>query len=252
MPFCHMCGTELPQGAVFCGNCGVRQETAAPRPQPTAPAPQYAPGPQPAPAAPVYTPAYAPAPAPAPAPKKKKRVFLKIIITILVLAIAAVAALVVIKYTGIEIPGVDLSGVEIPVIDSIAGTSKKDMTDEELITECIKKFEKAFTSGKFDKMIDCMEPSMRAGAQASIDEMNAEAGDMPFDMETAFGMMRLLGDFCDFIINDMQITGDTAVVYVTMNMDFMGDTDSEDMEIPMVKIDGDWYFGEGFDMLGMF
>lgn len=251
MPFCHMCGAELPQGAAFCGNCGARQESNTPTPQTAA---QYAPTPQ---AAPAYTGAYAPAPAPAP---KKKRIFLKIIIVLLVLAIAAAAALVVIKYTGIEIPGVDLSGIEIPVIDSIAGTSRKDMTDEELITDRIKKFEKAFTSGKFEKMLDCMDPAMRAATQASMDEMNAElagAEGMPFGVDSMFGLVKFMGDFYDIIINDIQITGDRAIVYCTMNMDFMGETSSEEIEMPMIKIDGDWYLGgsddsEGFDFFGMF
>ena len=38
--FCTNCGKELAPGAVFCENCGVRNDGGAPAPQQTAPVPQ--------------------------------------------------------------------------------------------------------------------------------------------------------------------------------------------------------------------
>ena len=238
MPFCHMCGAELPQGAVFCGNCGARQETASPTQNP---APSY-----------QHTPT-------APAPKKR-RPFLKFLLALLIIVVVAAAGLVVIKYTGIQIPGTGTDGIDIPVIGNVGGKPKTEMTDEEMITDLIQRFEKAFTSGKQEKMLDCMDPAMRAATEASIEEMNAELAasiNLPIKVDSVFGLAKLLGDFCDIIINDIQITGDRAIAYVTMNMDFMGETSSDDTEMSLIKIDGEWYLGgsddpEGFDFFGMF
>ena len=60
--FCANCGNELPEGARFCGDCGVKIEPVQPayaasaEPAPVRPAP-----PPPAQAAPSYQQAYAPA-----------------------------------------------------------------------------------------------------------------------------------------------------------------------------------------------
>lgn len=242
MPFCHMCGSELPQGSAFCGSCGARQETSAPVSNHQ-------------PAAPAYNRTYAPAPAP-----KKRRPFLKFLLILLIIVIVAAAGLIVIKYTGIQIPGVGTYGIDIPVIGNVGGKPKAEMTDEEMITDLIQRFEKAFTSGKQEKMLDCMDPAMRAATEASIEEMNAELAEsinLPIKVDNVFGLAKLLGDFCDIIINDIQITGDRAVVYATMNMNFMGDTSTEETEMSLIKIDGEWYLGgsddpEGFDFFGMF
>ncbi len=58
---CKTCGAEMPDGTIFCTNCGTRfdfEEAAQP-----APAPAPAPAPEPAP-----VPVVAPVPAPTPAP----------------------------------------------------------------------------------------------------------------------------------------------------------------------------------------
>ena len=87
--FCVKCGTQLPDDAKFCNNCGA-SIGAAPAAEPapvveTAPVVEAAPKAEPV-AAPVVEPAPAPVVETAPAKKKKKPNILIIIVVILVAA----------------------------------------------------------------------------------------------------------------------------------------------------------------------
>ena len=235
MPFCYQCGSQLPENAVFCGKCGAQQQSAA---QPAAQA-------QPANPALARLTNAGPAPAyqyaGAPAVKKRGSIW-KWLIPLLL--IAAAAAIVLAYFLS------DGSGND----EEAARLAKVGKSDEELISMRIAEFEKALTSGDIDGMLECMDAEMRAATEASIEAMEEEMqGSTGFGMstKTIFSLAGLLGDFCDISIEDIAIDGETAVISLTMNMDLMGETSSEQMNMPMVKIDGDWYLG-GTDAFNLF
>lgn len=235
MPFCTKCGSSLPSGAAFCSSCGAPQARTAPPGRPAQPAPgrpaapmppvrPAAPIPPARPAAPAYNP-YAPK-----AAAKAGSSLLRWMIPLI--ALAAVAAVVV-------------------VILNAAGIIGK--SDEELIRDRIAEFEEAYTSGDYDGMMDCLASDMRAATDVSMGLMDGLMSDMAgFDigMSDMFGLVGLMGDFCDFIIEDIQIQGDSATVTLTMNMNMYGETSSEQMTLPMVKDGGDWYIGGVSGMIG--
>ena len=52
-----------------------------------------------------------------------------------------------------------------------------------------------------------------------------------------------MDDFCTITIQEIEITGDTATVYLTMAINLYGMNQSESTEMPMIKEGGDWYIG---------
>ena len=215
MPFCSMCGKPVSDTAAFCGDCGAPQRGKRPAP-PKRPAAPHAPGSFGAPAA------------------KAGSSLLKWLIPLL--ALAAAAVVIVIVASGGKIANIGKS-------------------DEQLIRERIAAFEEAYTSGDYDGMLECMDSEMQSITEMSMGLMDGLMGevagfDLGISMTDMFGLVGFMGDFADFIIEDIVITGDTAMVTLTMNMDMYGESASDTMELPMVKEKGDWYIGGVSDMMG--
>jgi len=127
-------------------------------------------------------------------------------------------------------------------------------SDEQLIRERIAAFEKAYTSGDYDGMMDCLDSTMQAATDISMGFMDGLMGEMTGfggSMKDMFGLVGLMGDFCDFNIHTINIDGDTATVDLTMVMKMYGtSSQSERMTLPMVKDGRNWYIGiEGMNGL---
>lgn len=214
-----MCGKPVSDTAAFCGSCGAPQKGRRPAP-PRNPAP---------------TP-HAPHPGGFAAPAAKAGGnMLKWLIPLIALGAAAIVVVIVI------VTGGDITNI--------------GKSDEQLIRERIAAFEEAYTSGDYDGMLECMDSEMQSITEMSMGFMDGLMGEVAgFDfgvsMTDMFGLVGFMGDFADFIVEDIVITGDTAIVTVTMEMDMYGQTSSETTELPMVKEKGDWYIGGVSDMLG--
>lgn len=215
MPFCPMCGKPVGDGDRFCGSCGSPQRAPAkPANQAAASqAPRHA-----APARPGFTGAHHSIP--------------RWLIPAIILAAAVAAVVLILTLTG------------------VVGKS-----DEELIRERIAAFEEAYTSGDYDGMMDCLDSQMQAATEMSMGLMDGLMGEMTgFDlgvgMSDMFGLVGIMGDFADFVIDGIEIDGDNAVVTLTMNMNMYGETMSDQTALPMVKEKGDWYIGGVTDVVG--
>ena len=128
-------------------------------------------------------------------------------------------------------------------------------SDEELIRERIAAFEDAYTSGDYDGMMECLDKQMQSVTEASLGLMDGLMSgmtgfDLGIGMSDMFGIVGIMGDFADFIIDDIQIEGDNAVVTLTMNMNMYGETASQQTALPMVKENGDWFIGGVTDTIG--
>lgn len=226
MPFCSMCGKPVSDTAAFCGNCGAPQRGRKPAP-PKAPSP--------APRTPGPTP-YAPNPAAYAAPVAKAGGnMLKWLIPLIALGAAAIVVVIVI------VSGGDITNI--------------GKSDEQLIRERIAAFEEAYTSGDYDGMLECMDSEMQSITEMSMGLMDGLMGevagfDLGVSMTDMFGLVGFMGDFADFVIEDIEINGDTAIVTLTMTMNMYGESSSEVTELPMIKEKGDWYIGGVSDMMG--
>ena len=146
---------------------------------------------------------------------------------------------------------------EFKVMDKAAHdfVTEMDYKSEQLIRERIEAFEEAYTSGDYDGMLECMDSEMQSITEMSMGLMDGLMGEVAgFDfgvsMTDMFGLVGFMGDFADFTVEDINITGDTAIVTVTLTMNMYGETSSEVTELPMVKEKGDWYIGGVSDMMG--
>ncbi|MBQ4088635.1 MAG: zinc ribbon domain-containing protein [Clostridia bacterium] len=230
MPFCPKCGQPVSDGSRFCGSCGAAQRTPATPARPATPAAPARPAAPVRPAAPAR-----------PAPARPGVTFaapraphspLKWLIPVIAIAAAVAAVVVILMLTG------------------VIGKS-----DEELIRDRIAAFEEAYTSGDYDGMMECMDSQMQSVTEASMGLMDGLMGwatgvDLGVGMSDMFGLVGIMGDFADFIIDDIEIDGDNAVVTLTMNMNMYGETMSEQTALPMVKEKGDWYIGGVTDVIG--
>lgn len=115
-------------------------------------------------------------------------------------------------------------------------------------SDVVRTYMDAFSRGDLNGMIDCMDPDSAALINGMAD---LAAGTFGLDGETLMamspGLFSIMGYYygydVDYAITGETIYGDTAVVTVEYDVE----TDEgegmtgEEMEIPLVKIDGTWY-----------
>ena len=234
MAFCFKCGTELPDGAVFCNACGVKQAVQAPQPTQQPPqSQQYQQPYQPQ----QYQQPYQPRPSmgnvATTAVKKGVGAGSKWIIALLISALAIGSVVIVFFFT-------DLGNIF--------------KSDEQLIRERIQAYEDACNNGDYEGMLDCMDGATRSLMESSmgiLDGIFSEGTGLDFGMTDLFGFAGLMGDYCNIQITNITIDGDHATVDIIMSMDVYGmEQQSTEAQLPMVKENGDWYIGGIDNMLG--
>ena len=231
MAFCFKCGTALPDGAVFCNACGVKQAVQAPQPTQQPPQSQQPYQPQ------QYQQPYQPRPSmgnvATTAVKKGVGAGSKWIIALLISALAIGSVVIVFFFT-------DLGNIF--------------KSDEQLIRERIQAYEDACTHGAYEGMLDCMDGATRSLMESSmgiLDGIFSEGTGLDFGMTDLFGFAGLMGDYCNIQITNITIDGDHATVDIIMSMDVYGmEQQSTEAQLPMVKENGDWYIGGIDNMLG--
>lgn len=234
MAFCFKCGTALPDGAVFCNACGVKQAVQAPQPTQQPPqSQQYQQPYQPQ----QYQQPYQPRPSmgnvATTAVKKGVGAGSKWIIALLISALAIGSVVIVFFFT-------DLGNIF--------------KSDEQLIRERIQAYEDACNNGDYEGMLDCMDGATRSLMESSmgiLDGIFSEGTGLDFGMTDLFGFAGLMGDYCNIQITNITIDGDHATVDIIMSMDVYGmEQQSTEAQLPMVKENGDWYIGGIDNMLG--
>lgn len=231
MAFCFKCGTALPDGAVFCNACGVKQAVQAPQPTQQPPQSQQPYQPQ------QYQQPYQPRPSmgnvATTAVKKGVGAGSKWIIALLISALAIGSVVIVFFFT-------DLGNIF--------------KSDEQLIRERIQAYEDACNNGDYEGMLDCMDGATRSLMESSmgiLDGIFSEGTGLDFGMTDLFGFAGLMGDYCNIQITNITIDGDHATVDIIMSMDVYGmEQQSTEAQLPMVKENGDWYIGGIDNMLG--
>lgn len=234
MAFCFKCGTALPDGAVFCNACGVKQAVQAPQPTQQPPqSQQYQQPYQPQ----QYQQPYQPRPSmgnvATTAVKKGVGAGSKWIIALLISALVIGSVVIVFFFT-------DLGNIF--------------KSDEQLIRERIQAYEDACNNGDYEGMLDCMDGATRSLMESSmgiLDGIFSEGTGLDFGMTDLFGFAGLMGDYCNIQITNITIDGDHATVDIIMSMDVYGmEQQSTEAQLPMVKENGDWYIGGIDNMLG--
>lgn len=243
MAFCFKCGTALPDGAVFCNACGVKQAVQAPQPtqqppqsqqyqQPYQPQ-QYQQPYQPQQYQQPYQPRSSMGNVATTAVKKGVGAGSKWIIALLISALVIGSVVIVFCFT-------DLGNIF--------------KSDEQLIRERIQAYEDACNNGDYEGMLDCMDGATRSLMESSmgiLDGIFSEGTGLDFGMTDLFGFAGLMGDYCNIQITTITIDGDHATVDIIMSMDVYGmEQQSTEAQLPMVKENGDWYIGGIDNMLG--
>ena len=247
MAFCFKCGTALPDGAVFCNACGVKQAVQAPQPteqsqqplqQSQQPPQQYQQPPQQYQQPPQqYQQPYQPQPSmgnvATTAVKKGMSAGAKRLVMLLVAALVIGSVVIVFCFT-------DLGNIF--------------KSDEQLIRERIQDYEDACNNGDYEGMLDCMDGATRSLMESSmgvLDGIFSEGTGLGFGMTDLFGFAGMMGDYCNIEITNISIDGDHAIVDIVMSMNIYGmEEQSTEAQLPMVKEDGDWYIGGIDNMFG--
>ena len=251
MAFCFRCGTQLPDGAVFCGTCGTNQalmqNSQQPASQPQAFQPPYSPAAQPQPvppAAPPAAPVYQPQP---PVQQPYAPVYqapvqqAPVIHTAAPVVQAAKAGSSVLKWLIPLIAGVLVIGGIITCLYFFTDIFK---SDEDLIRERIEALETAFNDGDMDGVLECLDSQSQVYAEmymGVMDSFLSEGTGLDMGMGDLFGFAGAMGDYCTIEVLDIQISGDTALVTVSITMDMYGTYQSEEGVLPMIKEDDGWY-----------
>lgn len=142
--------------------------------------------------------------------------------------------------------------ITVVVVVVVAGGAVPMKSDEELIRERIQAFEDAYNDGDYDALLDCLDSSMRAATNISMNLMDGLKSDMiGFDigMSDMFGLAGLMGDMCDIEIKDIRIEGDAAQVDIEMHLNMYGQSSSEAITLPMTKEGRKWLIGGGIEDL---
>ena len=220
--FCSHCGSPMSDSARFCPVCGAPREDAPASPQqPQQPVQQYQPQ-QPQYQQPQYQ--YQPQAPAAVAVKPKKR-FAPWKLIVILAAVAVIAAAVVLL-------------IHFNVFKS----------DETLIRERIQALEDAYNQADMDGVMDCFDESTRAAAEMMMGAAdgifsNATGLDLGLgDLAQAGGVL-LDGHNFKIHIDGIKQDGDTAIVTITLEVNLLGFSNSEQTQLPMIKVKGDWFIG---------
>lgn len=121
-------------------------------------------------------------------------------------------------------------------------------SDETLIRERIEAFEKAYNQADWDGIMECLDGPTQAMMELTVgfaDGLMSELGGIDIGLEDMFslGGLFMTGDNFQIEIENIVIEGNYATVTVVMNMNMYEVSESEEMELPMVKVDNDWYIG---------
>jgi predicted small lipoprotein YifL len=114
-------------------------------------------------------------------------------------------------------------------------------------SDVVKKYLNAAQKGDINEMMDCIEPDAAALLKGAADIAGDQFGiDSEAVMNMAPGMMSLYNENgelfgIDYEITDEQIEDDQATVTANITYTVEEESQSQEMDIPLEKIEGRWY-----------
>lgn len=104
----------------------------------------------------------------------------------------------------------------------------------------VKKYFDAAKSLNIKAMMECIEPTQAAMLKGLIEAAGGETG---LSVEDMMGLSELAGENIkiDYAIISEETEGDAAEVVVNMTVTAKGETESEELTIDCIKVNGQWY-----------